>query len=82
MDPEARFVNKRTHQFMHPLSTVITALIQSGLTLEWFHEHQESTWRTFANQIEGEDGLYRWPDQPWFPLSYSLRARKSGVADR
>ena len=76
MDLEARFTNKRTHQFMHPIGAVITALLQAGLTPEWLHEHKESTWRMFACQAKGKDGLYRWPDQPWFPLAYSLRARK------
>ena len=76
MDPTARLTNKRTHQFMHPISAVLTSLQQAGLVLEWLHEHKESTWRMFACQTEGSDGLFRWPDKPWLPLSYSLRARK------
>lgn len=76
-DPEARLVNTRTHTFIHPVSAVITALLQAGLALEWFHEHDAVTWRMFASQVKGDDGLYRWPDRPWFPLSYSLSARKT-----
>jgi len=76
MDPEARLANSRTHQYMHPVSAVIMALIAAGLTLEWFREHDAISWRMYACQIEGEDGMYRWPDKPWLPLSFSLRARK------
>ncbi len=76
MDPEARLTNSRTHQFMHPIGDVIGALLGAGLRLEWFHEHDAITWRMFACQTKGADGLYRWPDKPWLPLAYSLRARK------
>jgi SAM-dependent methyltransferase len=76
IDPQARLTNRRTHQFMHPISAVVTALLQAGLVLEWLHEHKEGTWRMFGCQTEGADGLFRWPDKPWLPLSYSLRARK------
>jgi len=26
--------------------------------------------------VEDTDGLYRWPDKPWLPLSYSLQATR------
>ena len=61
MDPSAR----------HPSST---ALIAAGLRLDWLHEHDAITWRMFKCLIEGPDGLFRWPDRPWLPLSYSLQA--------
>jgi len=77
MDPEARLANTRTHQFMHPLADVVTALLNAGLRLEWLKEHDAITWRMFACQTEGADGLFRWPDKPWLPLSYSLRANKA-----
>ena len=76
MDPAARLTNTRTHQFMHPIGTVINSLLEAGLTLEWFHEHDAITWRMFACQIKDADGLFRWPDKPWLPLAYSLYARK------
>jgi len=77
MDPEARLANARTHQFMHPLADVVTALLNAGLRLEWLKEHDAITWRMFACQTEGADGLFRWPGKPWLPLSYSLRANKA-----
>lgn len=76
MDTEARLANARTHQFMHPLADVVTALLNAGLRLDWLREHDAITWRMFACQTEDADGLFRWPGRPWLPLSFSLRARK------
>jgi SAM-dependent methyltransferase len=75
-NPDAQLRNTRTHQYMHPLGSVVSALIAAGLTLEFLHEHDAVPWRMFASQVRGEDRLYRWPDRPWLPLSYSLRARR------
>ena len=61
---------------MHPVGTVITTLINAGLTLNWLHEHNAITWRMFDNLVLSEDGLYRWPTEPWLPLSYSLLATR------
>lgn len=75
-DPEARLVNSRTHEFMHPLANVVTALIEAGLSLDWLHEHDSVPWRMFACLAEEPKGSFRWPDRPWLPLSYSLSATR------
>jgi hypothetical protein len=59
---------------MHPLGAIVTALLDAGLRLDWLHEHDSVTWKMFEALVEGPDGLYRWPDKPWLPLSFSLRA--------
>ncbi len=73
-DPDARLENAITHQWIHPISDVLAALMDAGLRLDWLHEHDAIVWRMFACLIEDADGLYRWPDKPWLPLAYSLRA--------
>jgi SAM-dependent methyltransferase len=73
----ARLKNARQYTFMHPLGSVITRLIGAGLTLNWLHEHDAITWRMFDNLVESPNGLYRWPSEPWLPLSYSLLASRS-----
>lgn len=73
-DPNARLENATTHQWIHPIGDVVSALIEAGPRLDWLHEHDAIPWRMFACQVKGADGLYRWPDKPWLPLSYSLRA--------
>jgi SAM-dependent methyltransferase len=81
IDPDARLKNTRTHQFMHPLAEVVMALLDAGLTLEFLHEHDRVPWKMFSSLVDDGTGdgqwtQFRWPDRPWLPLSYSLRARK------
>lgn len=75
-NPDVRLQNARLHVFMHPLGAVVTALIEAGLRLDWLHEHAAVPWRMFGCLVEGADGMYRWPDRPWLPLAFSLRARQ------
>ncbi len=55
----------------------MTAVIDAGLRLDWLHEHDAVVWRMFDCLVE-QDGLFRWPDKPWLPLAYSLRATRPG----
>jgi len=75
-NPKARLRCTRTYQFMHPLGQVVTALLSAGLTLEFLHEHAAVPWRMFSCLVDDGAGGYHWPDKPWLPLSYSLRARR------
>ena len=75
-DPAARLRNSRTVECVHPLSDLFMALIAAGLRIERFHEHDRAAWRMFSCQTRHGPGDYRWPDKPWLPLSYSLRAVK------
>ncbi len=58
--------------FVHPLSTVVTALLDSGLDLEVFREFGQN-----ISSIEF-DALEK--PEPILPLSYLMRARLSRVA--
>lgn len=78
VDHKATLRNATTCQWIHPLGSVVTSLIQAGLSLRWLHEHPAATWRMFACLQEDAAGLFHWPDRPWLPLSYSLRADKPG----
>lgn len=73
-DPNAVLRNTRTHQVMHPLAEVVMGLLRAGLTLDFLHEHPIATWKMFSSLVDNGNGEYRWPDRPWLPLSYSLRA--------
>lgn len=75
-DGGARLTNSTTHEWIHPLGAIVTALISSGLRLDWLHEHDGIPWRMFACLIKSPDGLYRWPDTRWLPLAYSLQATR------
>jgi SAM-dependent methyltransferase len=73
-DRTARLTNSTTYQWIHPLGEVVTALTEAGLRLDWLHEHDAITWQLFKCLTKGPDGLYRWFDKKWLPLSYSLQA--------
>ena len=63
---------------MHTVGEVVTSVIAAGLQLRWLHEHDRVPWRMFELLVEDADGMFRWPDQPWLPLAFSLRAAKPG----
>ena len=65
------------YSFAHPLGDIVTGLIEAGMRLIWLREHDALTWPFFACLVEGPDGLFRWPDKPWLPLAFSLRAERT-----
>ena len=75
---DARLTNVRTCEWMHTVGEVVTSVIAAGLRLRWLHEHDRVPWRMFELLVEDADGMFRWPDQPWLPLAFSLRAEKPG----
>ncbi len=77
-NPAATLEAARTYSWVHPLGDTLTALIDAGLTLRFLHEHDSVPWQMFSQLVMGDDEMYRWPDKPWLPLSFSLRAEKTG----
>ncbi len=75
-DPQALLANSLTMEWLHPLSDIITSLIEAGLRLDSFNEHDFVGWKMFACLTGNDQDGYRWPDKPWLPLSYSLRAAR------
>jgi 2-polyprenyl-3-methyl-5-hydroxy-6-metoxy-1,4-benzoquinol methylase len=74
---DATFAHTTTFERIHSLSEVISAVLNVGLTIELVHE-QSFTNVPWAWAPRSEDGYYRLPDGwPKFPLTYSLKARKS-----
>lgn len=78
-DPDARLQNSRTVQFMHPLGSVVGALLAAGMRLDWLHEHPRITWQAFRCLVRDAEGCWVWPDRPWFPLAVSLGATSVGA---
>jgi SAM-dependent methyltransferase len=68
----------RTYEWIHPLSSIFSALIDAGMTIEWLHEHELLPYRLFPMMEPAESrGLFRLPDsQPRLTLSYSLKATR------
>ena len=69
-----------TCEWIHPLSDIINAVIGSGMTLDYLHEHEELAW-AFAPimvPIEGKRRMWVLPEGfPKLPLAFSLKATKS-----
>jgi SAM-dependent methyltransferase len=76
IDETATVANATTHTWIHPLGDIVSSLIRAGLRLDWLNEHDGVTWRMFRTLKQGADGIWRWPDRPWLPLSFSLQATR------
>ena len=76
IDETTTAANATIYTWVHPLGDVVSALLKAGMTLDWLHEHDAVTWHMFDVLIKGADGLWRWPDKPWLPLAFSLRATR------
>lgn len=66
-----------THEWIHSLSAVLGGLIDAGLTITMFREHEVLPWRGLPFLVPASERLWRLPERyPRIPLSYSLRAKK------
>jgi SAM-dependent methyltransferase len=61
----------------HTIGDILNALIDAGLRITFFHEHQVLPWKAFPFLVNDEQGYWCLPpDYPPFPLSFSLKATK------
>lgn len=71
--------NQQSHEWMHPLSAILGGLIDAGMTITMFREHEILPWKALPCMMPASERMWRLPDTyPHMPLSFSLRARKSG----
>jgi len=71
--------HQSTREWIHSLSAVLGGLIDAGLTITMFREHEVLPWRGLPILVPTSDRLWRLPEGcPRIPLSYSLRAKKTG----
>jgi SAM-dependent methyltransferase len=76
---ETKLVNSRLHEWEHPLSDIIGGLLEAGMRLDFLHEHEVLPWQRLPMMVPEGDRMYRLPDdQLRMPLSFSLKAYKSG----
>ena len=70
--------HQSTREWIHPLSAILGALIDAGLTITMFREHEVLPWRGVPSLVPASDRLWRLPDgHPRIPLSFSVRAKKA-----
>lgn len=75
-DEDAVVENTVTWEWPHPTAEVLTALLDAGLRLDFFHEHAVVPWRMFRALEEQAPGVWGWPSERWLPLSFSLAATR------
>jgi SAM-dependent methyltransferase len=78
-DPAAATSANRTVEWIHPLSSVVGALLAQGLVLETFVEHAHTVYARFPFLEQHGPREFRFPaGMRGIPLMYSLRARRPG----
>lgn len=85
-----KLAHRRTYEWNHGLGEIVTALLETGLRIEFVHEHREVPWRALpwmepvGAGTRGADGRYQ-SNRMWrlpeaqrdlVPLMYSLLATK------
>jgi SAM-dependent methyltransferase len=66
-------------EFQHGIGSIITALTETGLRIEFVHEYDFEAFQRFESLERGPEGLYRFSaGQPRIPMMYSLRASRAG----
>ena len=69
--------HQSTQQWIHSLSAVLGGLIDAGLAITMFREHELLPWRGLPSLVPASDRMWRFPEGvPRIPLSYSVRAKK------
>ena len=69
--------NRRTFEFEHPLSDIVTSLIDAGLRIEFLHEFPFTAFEAPPGVQKADDGYFHLPSEsPKIPLLFSLRATK------
>jgi SAM-dependent methyltransferase len=76
VDETTTVQNATTHTWLHPLGDIVSSLLAAGMALDWLHEHDAVTWHMFEILVQDSELLWRWPDKPWLPLAFSLRATR------
>jgi len=69
--------HQSTREWIHPLSAILGGLIDAGLTITMFREHESLPWQAVPMLVPTPDQRWRLPDgHPRVPLSFSVRAKK------
>lgn len=78
VDTDHQFQNTVTHEWNHALSEIVTAVLESGLTLTGLVEHQSVPWNALPGRMRqlgnGEWQLTERPER--LPHTYTLQAQK------
>lgn len=69
--------NVRTYEWLHPLSSVVNALVGAGLSIDFLNEHDVIVWKAFSFLREtGKDQFELPAGMPRIPMSFSIGATR------
>ena len=75
----AKIANAATHEWIHPLSDIVNAVIGAGLRIDALNEHEKLAWQfsPIMVPVEGRRRMWVLPEGfPRLPLAFSLFATK------
>lgn len=74
---DATFANTESREWNHGMGEIITAILDAGLSLTMFAEHDSVPWEALPGQMAAADGEWRLVEHgDRVPLSYTLQAVK------
>lgn len=79
VETDADLQHTVSHSWNHGLGEIISAVLDAGLEVTGFEEHDSLPWNPFPDGVmhKGVDGEWRLADHPErLPLTYTLQARK------
>ena len=74
-DQSSEMISKE-YGWNHGLSSVVNALIEAGLQIEYLNEHDESPYDVFPDLIKTDNGMFKMDNQ-LFPMLFELKATKT-----
>jgi SAM-dependent methyltransferase len=80
VETDTEFAHTVTHEWNHGMGEIMTALLDAGLTITGFVEHDSVPWEAIDDQMELlPNGEWRLKDRPHrLPHTYTLQAVKLG----
>lgn len=76
-DEAATLQNTRTFEWTHPVSEIVTALLDAGLRIDSLHEHYSVPWKMFESLTKIGEGMFAWPESKRMPLGLSITASQA-----
>ncbi len=79
VETDVEFEHVTTHEWNHGIGQILTAVLDAGLTITGFEEHDSAPWPPIPAYVEpaAHPGEYRLRDRPWrVPFTYTLQAVK------
>ena len=73
-DQSSEMISKE-YGWNHGLSSVVNALIEAGLQIEYLNEHDESPYDVFPDLIKTDNGMFKMDNQ-LFPMLFELKGTK------